>query len=45
MLSPAARGLCLNMLEVGLAFFVGFPQPSNEEAVMVNATANVQKSG
>lgn len=33
MLSPAAMGLTLNIVGVGLAFFVGFPQPSHEEGV------------
>jgi hypothetical protein len=32
-MSPAAMGLTLNMVGVGLAFFVGFPQPSHEEGV------------
>jgi len=36
-MSPAAWGLCLNMLGTGMAFFVGFPQPSHEEGVALGA--------
>jgi hypothetical protein len=45
-MSPAAWGLCLNMLGTGMVFFVGFPQPSHEEGVAILLSpANVLASG